>query len=469
MLCNFCRESRCVETGTHVVWLRIITRGLILGFLLGWSFPSADAATLIIESPERIPFTGFASALAVVGDLDEDHFPDYAVGAYQYHGTQAAKQGRVYIFSGQRRAVLFTLDPPPLSPEAAAAMDPTEGAAFGCALVAVGDIDQDTVPDLLIGAFGQEKSGAAYVVSGKTHTLLHTLRAPQPQAGAGFGWSVGVVGDLTGDHIPELLVGAFAQEGNGRVFVFDGKDGRILYTLVPPLGAKEGAFGWSVAGASDLDRDGVPDILIGAPYTTMGQVPVQGRVYAFSGHSRKLLFAMDDPSPRMGEGFGWQVASGGDYNGDGIPDILIGAPYKDGDISRAEGAAFVFNGADGSLLRSLHDPAYTREYSGFGFSFASDFDINHDGIPDILVGAPYQTVDQFHIQGEAFLFDGKDGKLLATFDNPFPHQGSSLGYSLVTLGDINDDQIPDFVIGATGQIILDKVAVGRIYVFLSSQ
>ena len=165
----------------------------------------AHAATLIIESPQRIPFTGFASSLAIIGDLDGDHFPDYAVGAYEYHGNQAAKQGRVFIFSGQRRTLLFTLDPPALPPEVAAAMDPTEGAAFGCALIGVGDIDQDTVPDLLIGAFGQEKSGAAYVVSGKTHTLLHTLRAPQPQAGAGFGWSVGVVGDLTGDHIPELL------------------------------------------------------------------------------------------------------------------------------------------------------------------------------------------------------------------------------------------------------------------------
>jgi hypothetical protein len=450
-------------------WLGVVTRVVVLEVLLGWGESAAHAATQIIESPERIPFTGFASALAVVGDLDGDHFPDYAVGAYEYHGTQAAKQGRVFVFSGRRRTVLFTLDPPALSPEVAAAMDPTEGAAFGCALAAVGDIDQDTVSDLLVGAFGQEKSGAAYVVSGKTRMLLRTLRAPQPQAGAGFGWSVGVVGDLTGDHIPELLVGAFAQESNGRVFVFDGKDGRVVHTFVPPLGAKEGAFGWSVAGGGDRDHDGAPDILIGAPYTTVGQVSVQGRVYAFSGRTHKLLFAMDDPSPRRGEGFGWQVASGGDYNGDGVPDILIGAPYKDSDTSRAEGAAFVFNGADGSLLRALRNPAHAREYSGFGFSLASNFDLNQDGVRDILVGAPYQTVDQFHIQGKVFLFDGKDGKLLTTFDNPFPHQGSSFGYSVVSPGDITNDHVPDFVIGATGQIILDKVAVGRLYVFLSAQ
>ncbi len=74
-------------------WLGVVTRVVVLEVLLGWGGSAAHAATQIIESPERIPFTGFASTLAVVGDLDGDHFPDYAVGAYTYHGTQAAKQG----------------------------------------------------------------------------------------------------------------------------------------------------------------------------------------------------------------------------------------------------------------------------------------------------------------------------------------------------------------------------------------
>jgi len=66
-----------------------------------------------------------------------------------------------------------------------------------------------------------------------------------------------------------------------------------------------------------------------------------------------------------------------------------------------------------------------------------------------------------------FLFNGQDGRHLTTFDDPYPHQGATFGYSIASPGDINGDQIPEFAIGASGQIILDKVAVGRVFVFLS--
>jgi len=65
------------------------------------------------------------------------------------------------------------------------------------------------------------------------------------------------------------------------------------------------------------------------------------------------------------------------------------------------------------------------------------------------------------------LFDGRDGRHLSTFDDPSPHQGSTFGYSMVSPGDVNGDQIPDFAVGAAGQSIMDKVAVGRVYIFLS--
>lgn len=79
-----------------------------------------------------------------------------------------------------------------------------------------------------------------------------------------------------------------------------------------------------------------------------------------------------------GEVFGWHVTSAGDLNKDGIPDVLVGAPYKDVEPTRSEGAAFVFNSADGKLLLTLSNPV-PRTYAGFGLVTTPSPDMNHDG------------------------------------------------------------------------------------------
>ncbi len=426
-------------------------------FLFCASPVRAAPRMMILDNPARMMFSGFASALAVVGDIDEDGISDYLVGAYDHPWNQNDHQGRAFVYSGKSGKLLFAIDTP----------TPQREAAFGCAVAAAGDVNQDGVPDLLIGAFGQGGGGRAFVFSGKDGKPLFSLQAPQQQIGAAFGWSVASLGDLTGDGIPELIVGAFAQDGDGKAFVFNGQSKELLRTLEAPAQQGGSAFGWSVASAGDLDQDGIPDMLVGAPYTSVGDITVQGRVYAFSGRDGKLLRTFDDPEPRAGEVFGWRVVSAGDLNKDGVPDVLIGAPYKDVGSNPSQGAAFAFSGADGTLLFTLNNPAPTKAYSGFGFVVAEGPDINQDGAPEILIGAPYQTVDEYHVQGEMFLFNGRDGRHLTTFDNPYPHQGSMLGYSIASPGDVNGDSIPDFATGAPGQSIMDKAAVGRVFVFLS--
>jgi hypothetical protein len=440
---------------------RVVT--CVLGAVLvsGLAGP-AGARVMILDNPIRQPFSGFASSMAVVGDLDGDGVADYVVGAYDQTVNGNERQGRVFVFSGQSGKLLLTIeDPtPPLGTEA------YKGTAFGFAVATAGDVNADGTPDLLIGAFGQDDNGKAFFFNGKDGTLLHTFQAPQPQLGGGFGFAVASLGDLTGDGVPEVLIGAFAQDGDGRAYVFDGHTGTLLYTVAPPQSAGNSEFGWSVAAAGDLDHDGLCDFVVGAPYTTVGKVAVQGRTYVFSGKDGHLLYTLDDPQPAAGEVFGWSVAAGSDLNKDGVPDILVGAPYKDVGANLAQGAAFTFSGADGKLLFPLNNPV-PHPYSGFGHTLIAGADVNGDGVPEILVGAPFQMVDQFHVQGEVFLFNGQDGRHLTTFDDPYPHQGATFGYSIASPGDINGDKIPEFAMGASGQIIKDKVAVGRVFVFLS--
>ena len=416
----------------------------------------SDARTMFLDNPMRLPFSGFASSLALAGDVDGDGTGDYLVGAYNHRWNNNDRQGRAFVFSGAKGNLLFTIDNP----------SPQIEAAFGFSVASAGDVNKDGIPDFLIGALGQEERGKAFLFNGKDGKLLYTLQAPNLQNGAGFGWAVASLGDLTNDGIPDIAIGAFAQENIGYVYLFNGSNGKPLRTIAPPAGSL--AFGWSLSAAGDVNKDGIPDIVIGAPYTTVGQNTVQGQAYVFSGKDDALLLTLDNPQPMAGGVFGWRMTSVGDQDKDGVPDLLVGAPYQDVNKVISQGAAYVFSGATGKLLFPLKDPV-PRPYAVFGYTVAEGPDVNQDGVPELLVGAPYQTVDQFHVQGEVFLFNGRDGRHLTTFDNPYPHQGSSFGYTVVSPGDVNGDKIPDFAIGASGQGIMDKPAVGRVMVFLSQQ
>lgn len=429
----------------------------LLALCCGVIFSSGvDARTMFLDNPMRLPFSGFASSLALVGDVDGDGAADFLVGAYNHRWDKNDRQGRTFVFSGTTGKLLFTIDDP----------SPQVEAAFGFSVAAAGDVNKDGTSDLLIGALGQNGHGQAFVFNGKDGKLLYALDAPNLQIGAGFGWAAISLGDITNDGIPDVAIGAFAQENIGHVYLFNGSDGKLLRTLTPPAGSL--AFGWSLSAAGDVNKDGIPDIVVGAPYTTVGENTVQGQVYVFSGKDDALLLTLDNPQPTAGGVFGWHIDAVGDQDKDGVPDFLVGAPYQNVNNVIAQGSAYVLSGATGKLLFSLKDPL-PGPYSVFGYTVAAGPDVNQDGVPELLVGAPYQSVDQFHIQGEVFLFNGRDGRHLTTFDNPYPHQGSSFGYTIVSPGDINGDKIPDFAFGASGQGIMDKPSVGRVMVFLSQQ
>lgn len=275
-----------------------------------------------------------------------------------------------------------------------------------------------------------------------------------------LGWAVASPGDLNGDGKPEIMVGmplaARGSEVNvGKVVVYSGQDGVPLFTLEGSEARYE--LGFSLSRMGDLDQDGVPDILIGAPGASPARLPQAGSVFVHSGKTGKLLRRFDGQQAL--DAFGIAVAGGYDFNGDGIPDIVIGAPYTDplqpdiyykrGEPSRnrvglsAAGSVFIFSGKDGGLLLRLNG---TEAHGHFGRTIEILGDINGDSVPDIAVSAPVASPNGRTRAGRVFVYSGKDGALINLFDGP--NAGGHFGLALARVHDLNGDGIPDLLIGA---------------------
>jgi hypothetical protein len=286
-----------------------------------------------------------------------------------------------------------------------------------------GDVNGDGAPDVIVSApwkdmGGNINQGQAYVFSGVDGKLLFILNNPTPQPAADFGRPVAPVGDVNGDGRPDILVGAPLQDldgglNQGQAFVFSGVDGALALTLDNPTPGVKANFGRWMASPGDVSGDGVPDILVGAS----GDRQDRGIAFVLSGADGSALLTLPGPTPQLGANFGRVVATIGDVNLDRVPDLLIGAPDQNvGDI-RNVGQAFIFSGADGALLLTLNDPN-PEEGASFGHTLAAAGDVDDDGVPDVAVGAPDQSAERLGKRGQVFIFSGADGSLIRTIDDP---------------------------------------------------
>ena len=191
-------------------------------------------------------------------------------------------------------------------------------------------------------------------------------------------------------------------------------------------------LGASVAPIGDLDGDGVPDLLVGAPenpnsgeYPSFiftppaSTAPTLGRVEVFSGALGGVISTIVGPS--LGESFGHAVLSPGDLNGDGVPDVVVGAP-----TAPFDGFVHVFSGSSLTPLYAASSPplvtggaclGFTNAFSLYGYSLDSMGDVNGDGTPDFVVGAP---VDPFggQTQPQCVVRSGIDGGFVLTACGP---------------------------------------------------
>jgi FG-GAP repeat/FG-GAP-like repeat len=425
---------------------------------------------------------GFSIALR---DLTGDGVADIVVGApFQDTGVGASgfgppqNTGKVFVVRGGMWSVMRSLE------DVTFQQNPGHkfGGQFG-RVAALGDITGDGIADLLVGAHEKEIefevdereveldiAGEARVFDGAHGDLLHTLNGPTPEAFAKFGYSVAGLSDTNGDGVADFVVSAPFKDVNGPanagevyVYQFNGGDGRLLHTWHAPTITAGARFGYFVAEAGDVNGDGLSDVLIGAPG--------QNRAFVFNGRTGHVLRTFTNPTSQRDGFFGGAGTGGKDVNGDGIPDLVIAAPCLADDGRALQGAVFVFDGATGTLLRRLMNPA-TQGFAQFGFAVALTSDMDADGKADILVGAPDQDVNGVTNVGQAFLFSGATGSLLLTLNNPTPQSFAGFGTS-VAAGDVNGDGAPDLVVGAPfqdvphpeeGDLHLDQ---GQVFIFLS--
>ncbi len=291
-----------------------------------WVLSTASGAALFtMNSTDANEWLGYS--VSDVDDTNGDGVADILIGIPQSGNLDS---GKAVLYSGANGQPLLEV----------AGVEFVE--LFGRTVAGLGDLDHDGRGDFAVGApFRTTKvccEGAAFAYSGATGALLFAMGGER--VNSEFGTGLACAGDVNADGTLDVVVGApldnkFGAQ-NGRAFVFSGVDGGRLYTLD---NGSEGAqwFGYSVCGPGDLDRDGFDDFVVGAPYGSHGH----GVAHFFSGKTGKRINQFVGYG--WGEHAGVSVAPAGDINRDRIPDVLIGSPnyYVDLSYPKSEGRAYV--------------------------------------------------------------------------------------------------------------------------------
>ena len=398
-------ESEAGES--YVVFGR--TTGFPAVFQLRSLFPEAGGdgtGGFVIKGIDELDNSGFSVSGA--SDVNGDGINDFIIGAVNADPNGAIDAGESYVVFGRRTDFPAAFELRSLLP--AAGGDGTEGFvlkgidaddASGVSVSGAGDINGDGVDDLIIGAQFSDANGAngageSYVVFGRTtgFPAAFQLRSLFPEAGGngteGFvlkgintfdesGQWVKGAGDVNGDGIDDLIIGAWLAKGNaGETYVVFGRRAGFpaafqLRSLLPAEGG-DGTEGFvleginfvdysgiSVSGAGDVNGDGIDDFIIGAKQADPNGASSAGESYVVFGRNTGFpaTFELSSLLPteggdgtagfalmgiRQSDSSGYSVSNAGDINGDGIDDFIIGAPSADPNGTNGAGESYVIFG-----------------------------------------------------------------------------------------------------------------------------
>jgi len=474
---------------------------------------SADAE---IESDQT--YTNLGVSVAAAGDVNDDGYADVIVGAYRYDAGET-DEGAAFVFLGSASGIVANGSP--LNANAQLESNQPDG-WLGWSVAGAGDVNGDGYADVIVGAYRYfspgtvTEVGAAFIFHGSasgivargtpsnadTRILGPLLPGLNGREESWLGYSVAGAGDVNDDGFADVIVGApnydVATLANqtkraGAALIFLGGTGGIPSggsatadtMLAPSVSETGGLFGKSVAGAGDVNDDGFSDVIVGAPFYETANTAEQineGCAFVFLGSDEGIAdggpstAATQLDSNQRDAYLGWSVAGAGDVDDDGYADVIVGAVlYDAGEVD--EGAAFVFLGsaagiADGDVSTAAAQLESDQESAKLGQSVAGAGDINDDGYADVIVGAYRYDAGETE-EGAAFVFLGSAGGIVAN-GNPANadvqiesnREWAWLGWSVAGAGDVNDDGVPDTIVGAPGYDagLIDQ---GAAFVFLS--
>jgi hypothetical protein len=249
-----------------------------------------------------------------------------------------------------------------------------------------------------------------------------------------FGWAATGIGDVNGDGTVDLAVSApFRSNSGGRVYALSGADGTVLWDRTEFTAST--IMGYALE-TMDWDADGTLDVVAGAPFANVGRVQVFDGV---TGATLATLFGQAN-----GDGFGASLATGGDFDGDGVEDLLVAAPFLDLPGRAVAGRVFVYR--RGALTQfTVIDGPYANAEFGTGLAFVGDIDQPADGRDELVVGARNST-SFFDGYAAVYTWSG------ASADFVHYVSGVGMGYSLLGNrisggADLSGDGVPDFAVG----------------------
>ena len=321
-----------------------------------------------------------------------------------------------------------------------------KGDQFGWIARQIGDVDGDGVKDLVTSApthmIDGQPAGRIYVYSGRSGKLLWTATGPP---GGMLGIGLECAGDVNADGVPDVIASA---PGAGKAYVYSGKDGAVLLTL--GSGDKNEAFGRHVSGVGDIDGDGHSDVIVGVPANNSAGKGA-GRACVYSGKDGSVLLTLD--GERAGDAFGSAVAG---YTDKAHAFLLVGAPNAG---PKNNGRVYVYTTLS-------NKPKFVIEADATGSQLGLMFlsvvgDVNGDRTPDIYA-SDFTNNARGASTGRIYVHSGADGRRLLTLTGQTAGEGFGIGPA--DAGDVNKDGYDDLIVGAW-QYSGAASSGGRVYLF----